>query len=120
MLSIKIKELREERGLSQTDMAKAFGLTQSTVGGWESGARSPKLDMLVRLADYFQVTTDYLLDRVPRSVPSLDLTDEQAELLEVYAELNHSGKRQLFGRAYDLLEKQKADDLIKSSETAAG
>lgn len=106
--------------MSQADLAKNFGLTQSTVGGWESASRTPKLEMLVQLADYFQVTTDYLLDRAPRSVPSIDLSEEQKELLTVYGQLSHSAKRQLFGRAYDLLEKQKSEDLIKSSTTAAG
>ena len=76
--------------------------------------------MLIQLADFFQVTTDYLLDRAPRAAPSFELTEEQEELLGVYAKLSHSSKRQLFGRAYDLLEKQKVEDLVKSSETVAG
>lgn len=110
MLSLKIKELREEAGLSQVDLAKEFGLTQSTVGGWESSARSPKLDMLCKLADYFNVTTDYLLDRAPRSAPQQELSDDEKELLEVYRGLDHKGKRQLFGRAYDLQEKNLPDN----------
>ncbi len=105
MLSLKIKELREEAGLSQIDLAAVFGLTQSTVGGWESASRTPKIEMLCKLADYFNVTTDYLLDRAPRAPQQPELTDDEQELLAVYRSLDHKGKRQLFGRAYDLQEK---------------
>lgn len=109
MLSLKIKELREEAGLSQADLAKLFGLTQSTVGGWESDARTPKLDMLCKLADYFNVTTDYLLDRAARTEPQLELTEDERELLEAFRQLDHKGRRQLFGRAYDLLDQSTSD-----------
>lgn len=61
MFRIILKELREENKLSQKQFANKFGVAQSTVGGWESGAREPSFERLIKLADYFQVSTDYLL-----------------------------------------------------------
>lgn len=61
MFRVRLKELRESAGMSQFNFAKAFGVAQSTVGGWESGAREPKLDTMQKLAEFFHVTTDYLL-----------------------------------------------------------
>lgn len=63
MFSIRLKELREESGLSQYSFAAKLGIAQSTVGNWEAGKREPNLDMIGRLADFFKVSTDYLLGR---------------------------------------------------------
>lgn len=62
---IKLKQLREERDLSQYDFARMFGVSQGAVGNWESGKREPKHKTTVRIADFFGVTTDYLLGREP-------------------------------------------------------
>lgn len=57
----RLKALREKAGLSQSAFARAFGVAQSTVAGWESGAREPNHDATRRLAEFFGVTVDYLL-----------------------------------------------------------
>ncbi len=57
----KLKELREENNLTQQQMAKILGYTQTAIGKWEKGTRSPDLDDIVNIAKQFNVTTDYLL-----------------------------------------------------------
>ncbi len=59
----RIKELRKEKGLSQAELAKALFVNQTAVSQWERGATMPSPNMLNTLADYFHVTTDYLLGR---------------------------------------------------------
>lgn len=62
MFSIRLKELREKNGYkSQQAFADAFGVAQSTVGGWESGKREPNLETTKRIAAFFNVSIDYLL-----------------------------------------------------------
>ncbi len=61
MFRIRLKELREKAGLSQEAFAKAFGVAQSTVGGWESGARVPRLPMIEKIAEFFNVPTSYFV-----------------------------------------------------------
>lgn len=63
MFSIRLKELREEQGFSQYSLANELGIAQSTIGNWEAGKREPNLEMIIRLADFFKVSTDYLLGR---------------------------------------------------------
>lgn len=58
-----IKALRKERGLTQTELAKVVGFTHVAVVKWENGQREPDFSTLTKLADYFGVTTDYLLGR---------------------------------------------------------
>lgn len=58
--------LREERlnlGLNQVEFAKIFNVTKQTVSNWENGNRNPDSNTLSKLADYFDVTVDYLLGR---------------------------------------------------------
>ena len=59
----RIKELRKEKGLSQAELAKVLFVNQTAVSQWERGATMPSPNMLNTLADYFHVTTDYLLGR---------------------------------------------------------
>ena len=63
MFSLRLKELRENAGLSQYSFAAKFGVAQSTVGSWEAGKREPNFETMGRLADFFHVSVDYLLGR---------------------------------------------------------
>lgn len=75
MFRIRLKELREQKGLSQDAFSKDIGVSQSTVGNWESGTRQPKMAVLEKIARYFDVSTDYLLGRSDESVlPQSDPT----------------------------------------------
>lgn len=61
MFALRLKELREERGLSQQSFANKLKISQSTVGMWESGKREPGFDMVIVIAEFFQCSVDYLL-----------------------------------------------------------
>ena len=60
-LGDKLKKLRESAGLQQAQVAKLLGLERTTVYHYEFGDRQPSLQTLVRYAEIFHVTTDYLL-----------------------------------------------------------
>lgn len=59
--SSRLKELREEEGLSQEKLGKIFSLTQPAIAKWESGEREPCLDLVLELAAFFKVTAGYIL-----------------------------------------------------------
>lgn len=61
MFAERLKSLREQRTVSQRELASALDVAQSAVGNWESGARQPNLDRLQRLASFFDVSVGYLL-----------------------------------------------------------
>lgn len=63
MLGQKIRDLRKQKRLSQTELGKYIGVSQTTVTAWENGRAEPSSGYLSKLADYFNVTTDYLLGR---------------------------------------------------------
>lgn len=57
----RLKELREEKGLSQSLLGKELGYTQAGIAKWESGERSPSIDCLIALAKFFKCSIDYLV-----------------------------------------------------------
>ena len=61
MLGARIAVLRRNAGLSQAEMAQILGVSPSTVGMYEQGRRQPAVETLVRLAELFHVSTDFLL-----------------------------------------------------------
>lgn len=59
--SDRLKDLRAEKGLTQAQLAEETGLSRSAIGFWENGERIPLSSVIIVLAKYFNVTTDYLL-----------------------------------------------------------
>lgn len=72
MLNEKIKELRKAKRVSQVEMASALGLTKQCLSNWENDNIQPSIEMLVKIADYFGVTTDYLLCRSETDVINVE------------------------------------------------
>lgn len=58
-----LRELRLENGISQRALGDTLNMSNQTVSFWETGSREPDLDTLVKLAEYFNVSVDYLLGR---------------------------------------------------------
>ncbi len=63
LFSERAKQLRNEAGLSQTQLAQKLEITQRKLSYLESGQSEPDMETLCRMADFFDVTTDYLLGR---------------------------------------------------------
>lgn len=61
MVAERIKVLREQRGLTQTELSKLLGITRSSVNAWELGISVPSTQYIVELSRIFKVSTDYLL-----------------------------------------------------------
>ena len=60
---MRLKELRKERGISQLKLAMDLGLNQNSISRYETGSREADYDTLIRLANYFHVSIDYLLEQ---------------------------------------------------------
>ncbi|MGN0106306.1 MAG: helix-turn-helix domain-containing protein [Hominilimicola sp.] len=61
MLNERIKELRTAKGLTQVDLARELNVSKQCISNWENNNIQPSIDMLVKIAKYFHVSTDYLL-----------------------------------------------------------
>jgi len=60
---LRLKQLRKARGISQVKLAMDLNTGQNTISRYENGEREPGIDELIRIADYFRVSVDYLIGR---------------------------------------------------------
>ncbi len=60
---MRLKELRKAKGISQLKLALDLNTTQNTISRYETGEREPGINELIKIADYFNVSIDYLLER---------------------------------------------------------
>lgn len=72
-----IKQLRKSRNLNQVQLADYLGVSKQTVSNWENNNILPSIDMLVKVATFFSVQTDYLLELDSRTI--LDISDLSLE-----------------------------------------
>lgn len=90
----RLRELRKEKGLSQSQVADLLGCNQTAIGKYERGQLEPNIFALKKLADFFECSVDYLLGReddlgVVNVVNNNDnLTPKEKELVDNYRKLN--------------------------------
>lgn len=73
-----LRKLRTERGLTQKELGERVGLSKAVVSKYENAVGYPSLDMLIKIAAFFGVSTDYLLGAASKKTLDLSgLTDEQ-------------------------------------------
>lgn len=90
-MELKLKELRISQNLTQKKIAEAVNLTQFTYSNYETGYTEPTIKTLVDIANYYNVTLDYLVGR-PFASDVGYLTDNEKELLNVYRSLSKNNQ----------------------------
>ncbi len=103
-----IKELRKEKGLTQIQFCQKLNIGQATLSGWECGKWEPDNKTLIKLADFFGVTVDYLLGRENKNLierPPYEITDKQTlDIMKLCKVMTEIQKAQVFGYVVALLE----------------
>ena len=108
---IKLKELREEIGYSQMQVAEAINTHQRNIGRWEKGENEPTSSFIIKLADFFNVSTDFLLGRegginnFDKNLSTMDKTTQ--ELLKILSTFNERQKERVLADAEGVLESEK-------------
>ena len=87
-----LKSLREERGLSQDELARLTQLSKSTISMYENGNREPKFETLEVIADFFNVDMNTLLDK---KQPIMALTQQEETHIKKYRQLDADGKEEI-------------------------
>lgn len=76
MFSENLKHLRKIKGITQTQFAAEFNISSGTIAMWETGKRMPDSETLKRIAQYFNVSIDYLLDNESSSPEGAEKLDD--------------------------------------------
>lgn len=87
MFAENLKTLRKSKGLTQIQFAKIFNISSRTIAMWETNKRVPDTAMLIKIAEFFDVTVDYLLGKSSSQTVSSD-----SQLEDVYFSLAKSAQ----------------------------
>jgi transcriptional regulator with XRE-family HTH domain len=101
MLSSRLKTLRERSGLTQGELSKKLGMARTTYSGYENGFRNPDPETLKKIADFYEVSIDYILGR--------NTINDQArnDAIEAYYRLPPSKKKLVDDIIKQLLDDKK-------------
>lgn len=97
---LKIKELREDKNWQQKDVAQRVNRTAACVSSWETGKTEPSIEDVLRLADIFEVSCDYLLGRTNEMdmvESSANLSPLQKEVLSLFDGLSRDNQFRVLG-----------------------
>ena len=91
---LRLKELREQKHLTQDGLGIKLSISQSTISAYEIGDRTPDLDMLITIANFFGVSIDYLVGLSDKKlrIDQSDLSDDEMEHLRTYRQLSDMNK----------------------------
>lgn len=113
---MKLRDLRIAAGKDQKEIAEILGVAVSTYSQYETGKTIPSLSVLRTLADYYNVSLDYLVDRT--SEDYLNLSEEEKELIYFYNNVNKHNQANLLREARYLLgEEQYKKNALHEEET---
>lgn len=101
----RLRQAREQSGLTQQDLAEKLGVTKSAIGNYENGVSSPKWDVLLKIFDILQVEPNFLYqDSFSLDVSeSRSLTPQQSALLSSFDQLNEEGQQKAVDYVDDLV-----------------
>lgn len=101
-------------GLSQADIAKSLGMTQSTYAGYETGTRKVPLSVIIQLANYLGKSPDELISGKPSSVQivknDFSLSDLEKDIIRKFRTLNN-GERAMFLRTIGVDDTEKGESV---------
>lgn len=103
MIKKRIDDLLEERNMNQADLADKIGITAATLSRNLNGVNPPKAEIVSAIADYFNVSTDYLLGRTESKKVSSKLDDFAFALYDETKELTEEQKQDIM----DMVKKMK-------------
>lgn len=116
MLGDRLRRLREQRDLNQKDVAEALNITATTLSRYEAGIRSPDSEALVRLAEFYGVSIDYLLGRKNPSSPIAEDDEEWLSLLQKAREKGIELEATALLRTSGRLSKAQLRDILRVFE----
>ena len=106
-ISARIKKRREQLRMTQAQLARVVGVTQTAISQFESGTRKPSFDTLPRLTDALGITSDYLLGgRKAYDCKDILADPKVSIILKGFMELSEKDKEEMF-RLYEFLRSKK-------------
>ena len=107
MLSERLKKIRKEKNVTQGQVAEYIGTTRANYTGYETGARKPPHDKIIKLSEFFGVSTDYLLGMTDIRTPIKELSADEKLTSIIYNQEIHEAFQD-----YDTWSEEDKKELI--------
>lgn len=107
MIMNRIKSLRKAKKITQKQLGDVLGVAESTISMYESGNRQPDVDTMRKIADYFNVTIDYLIGG--ENISSSDKDELDEKIIKIFGSLSEADQAQILDYARYLLMREKQD-----------
>jgi len=87
-----LKKIRNEKNITQIRLSIAAEVSQETISAYESGKAMPSVDTLIKIADFLDVSIDYLLDRTDNPLINRMSKNEDDDIINIFHQLNKEQK----------------------------
>lgn len=105
---MKLKEFRKKMGVNQKDIAKKIGVTDKTYANYENGNTEPNIQTIIKLADYFHITTDELLERKEKNIIDKGMLNNlELDIIDKMQQLDRDNQIRLQTYTYALWQNQQ-------------
>lgn len=112
----RIRDLREDSDFTQTQLGQKLNMSQSQYQKYESGLRTPPIDILIQLANIYGVSLDYIVERTnyKKVVTTEIMNQKNNQLIEYYSRLSSENQAFILGKMVELYREQnKTDEHLK-------
>ena len=107
-IGIKIKELRKQKGITQTELSKVLGVGKTTISNYETGYSTPDSLIIQRLSEFFNVSTDFLIKNSEQVISCNSKYNKTKNVLDI-SDLDEDSVKELLHYKELLLLKQEVD-----------
>ncbi len=105
---MRLKELRKERNITQAELAKKLKTSQKNISNYENNEENQCIELLNKIADYFDVSIDYLLERQQKNKLDMsNLSETQRNIINIVCQLNEIQSNRVEGFALAKLDEQE-------------
>jgi transcriptional regulator with XRE-family HTH domain len=101
---MRLKEIRNKKNITQIRLSVAAEVSQETISAYESGKALPSAETLIKIADFLDVSIDYLLERTDNPLVNSSIKDEDNEIINIYHSLDKNQKEDVL--TYAKIRKQ--------------
>lgn len=114
-LGSRIKERREQLGMSRNELAELIGVTAPAIGNYETGYSTPKIELLYKIFDALQCDPNYLYQDEISAASNGTLSEREQELINNYRKLNEGNKEKIERAVRYLLDSEEFEEMFEKA-----
>ncbi|MEG2504953.1 MAG: helix-turn-helix transcriptional regulator [Carnobacterium sp.] len=116
----RIIDITKQNNLSGKEFGKIIGLEKSPLTDWKNRKSKPTLDQIIKICDFFAISSDYLLFGIVDTNITSTLSEDETELIDTYRKMDRRGQCKVQTVIYEEIDRIKEEKVISSKGKAIG